>query len=85
MLAIPDGIVSYTIPLDGPASDKTDVDDLSYDGTVKGDKIQGGLGRLVDGIYGGDNFKMDIGYGKGNVLNLLIKTIHKPIQTRNNR
>ncbi|XP_026809567.1 discoidin domain-containing receptor 2-like [Rhopalosiphum maidis] len=60
------GITSYTIPLDGPASDNTDVADLSYDGVVRDDKIQGGLGRLVDGVRGEDNYKMDIGYGKGN-------------------
>jgi hypothetical protein len=24
-----------------------------------------GLGQLVDGEVGGDNFKLDIGYGKG--------------------
>jgi len=51
--------------LDGPTSDNTDVADLSYDGVVHGDKIQGGLGRLVDGVRGEDNYKMDIGYGKG--------------------
>lgn len=62
---VSDGITSYTIPLDGTAGDPTDVSDLSHDGTVIGDKIQGGLGRLVDGIHGEDNFKMDIGYGKG--------------------
>jgi hypothetical protein len=63
---ISDGITSYTIPLDGTVSDSTDMGDLSYDGEVHGDKIQGGLGRLVDGVHGEDNFKMDIGYGKGN-------------------
>jgi discoidin domain receptor family protein 2 len=39
------GITSYTIPLDGSANDSTDVADLSYDGVVRDDKIQGGLGR----------------------------------------
>lgn len=63
-IVISDGIISYTIPLDGTA-EPTDMGDLSYDGTMIGDKIQGGLGRLVDGIHGEDNFKMDIGYGKG--------------------
>lgn len=62
---VSDGITSYTIPVDGLAGDHTDVADLSYDGNVLGDKIQGGLGRLVDGIHGEDYFKIDIGYGKG--------------------
>lgn len=51
--------------MDGPATDNAEIRDLSYDGVVNGDKFQGGLGRLVDGVRGGDNFKMDIGYGKG--------------------
>jgi len=59
--------------LDGSANDSTDVADLSYDGVVRDDKIQGGLGRLVDGVRGEDNYKMDIGYGKGNIILLLYK------------
>lgn len=62
---VSDGIISYTIPVDGSATDNAEIRDLSYDGVVSGDKFQGGLGRLVDGVRGGDNFKMDIGYGKG--------------------
>jgi len=58
--------------LDGSANDSTDVADLSYDGVVRDDKIQGGLGRLVDGVRGEDNYKMDIGYGKGNDVILLL-------------
>jgi len=73
---ISDGIISYTIPLDGPAGENTDVADLSYDGKVLGDKIQGGLGRLVDGVHGEDYFKIDIGYGKGNNSNGLRDTRH---------
>ncbi|VVC28233.1 Coagulation factor 5/8 C-terminal domain,Tyrosine-protein kinase, active site,Protein kinase [Cinara cedri] len=60
------GITSYTIPLDGSPGNNTEVRDFSYDGTMLKDKIQGGLGILVDGVHGEDNFKMDIGYGKGN-------------------
>lgn len=66
---VSDGIISYTIPVDGSATDNAEIRDLSYDGVVSGDKFQGGLGRLVDGVRGGDNFKMDIGYGKGNLTN----------------
>lgn len=72
---ISDGIISYTIPLDGAAGENTDVADLSYDGKVLGDKIQGGLGRLVDGVHGEDYFKIDIGYGKGNEFHSFPTTI----------
>lgn len=65
---VSDGIASYTIPLDGSTGDNTEIKDFSYDGTVTNDKIQGGLGILVDGVHGEDNFKMDIGYGKGKSL-----------------
>lgn len=44
-----------------------DLSDVSYDGNVTNGYLANGLGRLVDGILGGDNFKIDIGYGKGNV------------------
>lgn len=54
--------------MDGSANDNTKTGDLSYDGTINGDKLQGGLGRLVDGIHGENNFILDIGYGKGNLL-----------------
>lgn len=39
--------------------------DVSYDGRSVDGYLVNGLGRLVDGILGGDNFKIDIGYGKG--------------------
>lgn len=42
-----------------------DLSDVSYDGNVTNGYLANGLGRLVDGIVGGDNFKIDIGYGKG--------------------
>lgn len=58
-----DGIISYRIPEDPAVG--LDLSDVSYDG----DKVEGylinGLGRLVDGEIGGDNFRLDIGYGKG--------------------
>lgn len=52
--------------MDGSPGEKSDFGDLSYDGVVKSDKIQGGLGRLVDGVYGEDYFQIDIGHGNGN-------------------
>ncbi|XP_039286881.1 discoidin domain-containing receptor tyrosine kinase B [Nilaparvata lugens] len=61
-----DGVVSYTIPQDPTWGPGHDLADLSYDGDAKQGLLFGGLGRLVDGAYGGDNFKLDIGYGKGN-------------------
>ncbi|XP_069672630.1 discoidin domain-containing receptor 2-like isoform X2 [Periplaneta americana] len=58
------GIVTYEAPED-PAREQ-DLSDSSYDGVRRDGELVGGLGRLVDGEVGGDNFKLDIGYGKGN-------------------
>ncbi|XP_026464488.1 discoidin domain-containing receptor 2-like [Ctenocephalides felis] len=56
------GIVSYSIP----QSPEPELSDSSYDGNRTSGRLTGGLGRLVDGQYGADNFRLDIGYGKGN-------------------
>ncbi|XP_071443224.1 discoidin domain-containing receptor 2-like [Hetaerina americana] len=62
------GIVSYRIPaIDAsPSGDPPALNDASYDGERRGAELFGGLGRLVDGEVGADNFRLDIGYGKGN-------------------
>ncbi|XP_065161564.1 discoidin domain-containing receptor 2-like isoform X1 [Atheta coriaria] len=58
------GVMSYTAPVGGEASQG--LWDSSYDGRPALGEMQGGLGRLVDGEYGADNYRLDIGYGKGN-------------------
>jgi discoidin domain receptor family protein 2 len=59
------GIVSYQVPEDSAREPDQDLSDSSYDGARLNGELVGGLGRLVDGEVGGDNFKLDIGYGKG--------------------
>lgn len=56
-------MVSYS----GPESTESSqgLSDSSYDGVVSEGWARGGLGRLVDGEIGMDNFRLDIGYGKG--------------------
>lgn len=58
-------MVSYDIPEDTSWEPGQDLVDVSYDGKKQNGRLLGGLGRLVDGTYGGDNFKLDIGYGRG--------------------
>lgn len=60
---IADGIMSYQIPEDPAAG--LDLSDVSYDGNKTNGILTGGLGRLVDGEFGNDNYNLDIGYGKG--------------------
>lgn len=65
---VTDGVVSYSVPKDESWEPGQDLSDVSYDGQLVGSTLVNGLGRLVDGTYGGDNFKMDVGLGKGKRL-----------------
>ncbi|XP_058790525.1 discoidin domain-containing receptor 2-like [Phymastichus coffea] len=56
------GIVSYTIP----ESPVEELNDTWYDGVRdESGYLSGGLGRLMDGEVGADNYKQDIGLEKG--------------------
>jgi discoidin domain receptor family protein 2 len=57
------------MPEDSAREAGQDLSDSSYDGIRREGELIGGLGRLVDGEVGGDNFKLDIGYGKGELKN----------------
>lgn len=47
----------------GPELDLTD---RTYDGVEETGQLSGGLGQLVDGHKGKDNFRLDLaGHGKG--------------------
>lgn len=51
-----------------------DLSDKTYDGQEQGDRFVNGLGQLVDGQRGKDNFRMDInGFGKGNVERIWLR------------
>lgn len=56
-------MVSYSAPEGSEPSQG--LYDSSYDGIKSGGQLSNGLGRLVDGEVGLDNFRLDIGYGKG--------------------
>ncbi|TDG43433.1 hypothetical protein AWZ03_010135 [Drosophila navojoa] len=61
-----EGIVSYSIPKGVQRGMEIDLSDKTYDGHEEGDRFVNGLGQLVDGQRGKDNFRMDInGFGKG--------------------
>ncbi|KAL3275362.1 hypothetical protein HHI36_020129, partial [Cryptolaemus montrouzieri] len=61
---IKSGVVSYEAPEGSDLSQG--LYDSSYDGQKSEARLINGLGRLVDGEIGADNFRLDIGYGKGN-------------------
>lgn len=61
-----DGLVSYSIPKGVQRGLEIDLSDQTYDGHDENDRLVDGLGQLVDGQRGTDNFRNDIhGYGKG--------------------
>ncbi|XP_055709689.1 discoidin domain-containing receptor 2 [Phlebotomus papatasi] len=61
-----EGLISYSIPKGVQRGLEVDLSDQTYDGREEGDRLVGGLGQLVDGQKGNDNFRTDIhGFGKG--------------------
>lgn len=56
------GVVSYTIP----ESPTVELSDISYDGKRQDNLLTDGLGRLIDGEVGADNYRLDMGDGRGN-------------------
>lgn len=66
LLPFAEGIVSYSIPKGVQRGMEVDLSDKTYDGNEQGDRYVDGLGQLVDGQKGKDNFRTDIhGFGKG--------------------
>lgn len=61
-----EGLISYNIPKGVQRGFDIDLSDHSYDGQDEGDRLIGGLGQLVDGTRGSDNYRSDAnGFGKG--------------------
>lgn len=64
-----EGLVQYSIPKGVQRGIEVDLSDKTYDGVEEGDRLIGGLGQLLDGQRGPDNFRSDIhGYGKGKYI-----------------
>ena len=59
-------MLSYSVPKGVQRRTEVDLSDKTYDGVEEGDRMVAGLGQLVDGQKGTDNFRSDIhGFGKG--------------------
>lgn len=54
-----DGVVSYTMPQGDKRGSNWEFYDSAYDGLWNGDELKGGLGQLIDGKFGHDDFKSD--------------------------
>ncbi|XP_039301403.1 discoidin domain-containing receptor tyrosine kinase B-like, partial [Nilaparvata lugens] len=57
------GLISYSMP-QGLVRGDVDLRDALYDGREEGMRLMGGLGNLVDGHKGNDNFHVEV-YGPG--------------------
>lgn len=52
-------MIGYTAPRGESQGLNRKLEDLSYDGIVEGGMMRGGLGQLVDGLFGEDVFNPD--------------------------
>lgn len=57
-----EGIVSYSMPQGDKRGSNWEFYDFAYDGHWDGHELKHGLGQLIDGKYGHDDFKIDF-YG----------------------
>lgn len=58
--------MSYSLPQGQHRGPELDLTDRTYDGIEESGHLSGGLGQLVDGHKGKDNFRLDlVGHGKG--------------------
>ncbi|XP_076622802.1 discoidin domain-containing receptor 2 [Colletes latitarsis] len=55
------GVVRYTVP----ESPTPELGDISYDGKRQDNLLTDGLGCLIDGEVGADNYRLDMGDGRG--------------------
>lgn len=54
-----DGVVSYSMPQGDKRGSNWEFYDAAYDGDWKAEELKNGLGQLVDGKFGHDDFKVD--------------------------
>lgn len=61
-----DDLVSYSMMQGVQRGNEVDLTDQTYDGIEENGRLSDGLGQLVDGETGADNFRLDRhGRGKG--------------------
>ncbi|KAF0305794.1 Discoidin domain-containing receptor tyrosine kinase B [Amphibalanus amphitrite] len=60
-----DGLVSYSAPQGQSRWPGVELKDQTYDGLHSQGQLYGGTGQLNDGTYGTDNFRQNLGHGRG--------------------
>ncbi|CAG9771112.1 unnamed protein product [Ceutorhynchus assimilis] len=76
-----DGIVSYSMPQGDKRGANWEFFDLGYDGVWDGHELKHGLGQLMDGKFGHDDFKTDLSEGQ-TWVGWKNDSRHKPIEIR---
>lgn len=56
-VSVSESIVRYDAPRGEVRDPEIDLEDVSYDGGLDGNYMRGGLGQLVDGLYGDDDYQ----------------------------
>ncbi|XP_044732901.1 discoidin domain-containing receptor 2 isoform X2 [Chrysoperla carnea] len=60
-----EGLISYSMPQGVQQADEVDLTDKTYDGIQEGNQLKNGLGQLVDGQKGQDNFRAALSMNRG--------------------
>lgn len=55
-----ENVVKYSAPRGGMRDPEVDLQDISYDGILDGGQMRDGLGQLVDGLYGDDDYQKQL-------------------------
>lgn len=55
-----ENIIKYNVPRGETREPDIDLEDISYDGILDGNYMKGGLGQLVDGLYGDDDYQKQL-------------------------
>ncbi|XP_050300890.1 discoidin domain-containing receptor 2-like [Anthonomus grandis grandis] len=76
-----DGIVSYSMPQGDKRGSNWEFYDIGYDGDWEGHELKNGLGQLIDGNFGRDDFKTDL-YDGQSWVGWKNDTRHKPIEIK---
>lgn len=57
---VAESIIKYDAPRGEIRQPDIDLDDVSYDGILDGNYMKGGLGQLIDGLYGDDDYQKQL-------------------------
>lgn len=59
-LFVTESVTKYTAPRGEQREPDVNLEDISYDGTIESTTMRGGLGQLVDGLYGDDDYQKQL-------------------------